>query len=121
MLGVTAFQAAVVGGFIGGVLGVIGTLVTSYVGPRKLEEWRELRQEAREYGPRKALLEQMLSDPDEPIRSLDRLRHVTGTSPEECRRLLIEIHARGVVMSEGREGWALIEHYPLDRSPEVPK
>jgi len=115
----TPLEAAVVGGFIGGILGVLGTLVTAYYGPRKLEEWRELRQEEREFGPRKALLLQMLSNPDEPIRSLDRLRHVTGTSPEECRRLLIEIHARGVVMSGGREGWALIEHYPLDRASEV--
>jgi len=30
------------GGFIGGSLGVAGTLVTSYFGPRKLEEWREI-------------------------------------------------------------------------------
>ncbi len=34
---------AIVGGFIGGVLGVVGTIVSSYFGPRKLEEWREAR------------------------------------------------------------------------------
>ncbi len=61
----------------------------------------------------------MLRDPRFPIRSLDLLRQVTGTSPEECRRLRIEIHARGVVMKDQKEGWALIERYPLDQPPEV--
>lgn len=61
----------------------------------------------------------MLSDPRLPIRSLDLLTHVTGTSDEECRRLLIEIRARGVLMRGQKEGWALIDRYPLDRDPEV--
>jgi hypothetical protein len=61
---VSAFEAALLGGFIGGALGVVGTLVTSYWGPKKLEEWRERRQEEREYGPRKQLLTRMLADPD---------------------------------------------------------
>jgi hypothetical protein len=113
-------EAALLGGFIGGFLGVVGTLVTSYFGPRKLEEWREARQEERENGPRKALLERMLRDPQFPIRSFEFLRHVTGTEDEDCRRLLIEIGARGVVMQGRKEGWALIERYPLDRNPEVP-
>ena len=52
-------------------------------------------------------------------RSLDLLTHVTGTSDEECRRLLIEIRARGVLMRGQKEGWALIDRYPLDRDPEV--
>gem|GEM_PF-5905398 len=34
------FITALAGGFIGGVIGVPGTLVSSYYGPRKLEEWR---------------------------------------------------------------------------------
>lgn len=95
-----------------------GTIVTSYYGPRRLEEWRERRREAREFGPRKDLLERMLRDPSHPIRTLDMLKHVTGTSDDECRRLLIEIGARGVVMSGHREGWALIERYPLDKAFE---
>jgi hypothetical protein len=93
--------------------------VTSYYGPRRLEEWREQVREQREYGPRKELLMRMLSDPRLPIRSLDLLTHVTGTSDEECRRLLIEIRARGVLMRGQKEGWALIDRYPLDRDPEV--
>lgn len=114
----SSFSAALLGGVIGGVLGVIGTLVTSYYGPRQLEQWRERQRETREYGPRKALLERMLRDSDHPIRTLAMLKHVTGTSEEECRRLLIEIGARGVVMSGNREGWALIERWPLDKAFE---
>jgi hypothetical protein len=110
------FSAALLGGLIGGVLGVVGTLVTSYYGPRRLEQWREGQREAREFGPRKALLERTLNDEDHPIRTLEMLKHVTGTTDEECRRLLIEIGARGVVMSGGREGWALIERWPLEKT-----
>jgi hypothetical protein len=97
---------------------VVGTLVTSYYGPRRLEQWREGQRETREFGPRKELLKQMLRESDHPIRTLDMLKHVTGTSADDCRRLLIEIGARGVVMSGDREGWALIERYPLDRAYE---
>ncbi len=55
----------------------------------------------------------MLSEEDRKVRSLARLKHVTGTNDEECRRLLIEIGARGVLMDGDREGWALIERFPL--------
>jgi hypothetical protein len=67
----TSGEAALIGGFIGGSLGVASTLVASYFGPRKLEEWGEQRREAREFGPRKELLKRMLADPARPIRSLD--------------------------------------------------
>jgi hypothetical protein len=101
------------------VLGVLGTLVGSYYGPRRLEQWRAEIKEDRDYGPRKQLLTQMLAEPNPPIRTLKRLRHVTGTTDEECRRLLIEIGARGVVMHGGAEGWALVERYGFDQPPEV--
>ena len=61
----------------------------------------------------------MLRDPERPIRSLEMLTHVTGTTDEECRRLLIEIGARGVLMNGRKEGWALIERYGLDRNPDL--
>jgi hypothetical protein len=93
---VTQVEAALIAGFIGGALGVVGTIVTSYYGPRKLEERHERRQEELEYGPRKKLLLRMLNDKKHEVRSLERLTLVTGTSDEECRRLLIEIGARGV-------------------------
>jgi len=103
------------GGVIGGILGVVGTLVSSYWGPRKLEEWRELRREEEEYGPRKRLLRKMLEDPVFEARSIAQLSRVTGTTEEECRRLLIQVDARGVTLGSGEEGWALIQRIPLDR------
>ena len=107
--------AATVGGLIGGFLGVVGTLISSYYGPRKIEEWRESQKEERENGPRKLLLKQMLEDPRfKDGRFLETLRCITGTSSEECRRLLIEIGARGVMLSGNKEGWALISRKPLD-------
>jgi hypothetical protein len=115
----SSLESALLGGFIGGALGVLSTLIGSYFGPRRLEQWRADIKEQREYGPRKALLLRMLSEPNPPIRSLAQLRHVTGTTDEECRRLLIEIGSRGVVMRGGIEGWALIRRYDFDQPPEV--
>lgn len=109
------FFSALIGGLIGGVLGVIGTLVSSYYGPRKLEEWRNLRHEEHHNGPRKRLLKKLLDDPRfSDGRTLKTLSRVSGTSQEECRRLLIEIEARGVKFADGEEGWALIARKPLD-------
>jgi hypothetical protein len=105
----------IIGGFIGGVLGVIGTLVSSYYGPRKMEKWREERQEELLNGPRKRLLKKMLEDTRFPKgRYIKMLSRVTGTNYEECRRLLIEIEARGITLRGNREGWGLISKNPLD-------
>jgi hypothetical protein len=107
--------AAVIGGLTGGVLGVVGTLVSSYYGPRKIEEWREKRLDERLNGPRKRLLLKMLQDGRfNDGRSLDTLCRVTGTTLDECRRLLIEVGARGVTLAGDNEGWALITRKPLD-------
>ncbi|MFQ2532596.1 hypothetical protein [Aeromonas caviae] len=103
--------AAIIGGLIGGCLGVIGTLLSSYYGPRKLEEWREERTSK----PRKELLQKMLDNPKFPdSRSIDTLSKVTGTTPEECRKLLVELKARGFTMQDGREGWVYISKRPLN-------
>jgi hypothetical protein len=110
-----AMLTAMVGGLIGGILGVVGTRASSYYGPRKLEEWREKRLEQRINGPRKDLLRQMLSDRRfEEGRSLETLCKVTGTTPEACRSILIEIQARGFTLKDGREGWTFIENRPLN-------
>ena len=107
--------AAIIGGIIGGVLGVIGTIVSSYYGPRKIEEYRQKQKEEKEFGPRKKLLKGMLEDIRfSDGRSIEMLCRVTGTSHEECRRLLIEIGARGVTLKDDKEGWALISRKPLD-------
>jgi hypothetical protein len=106
-------QAVIAGVIIGGVLGVASTFVGSYWGPLQLEKRREKKKD----GPRKELLLRLLNEDskNKPIRSLERLRLVTGTTAEECRRLLIEVRARGVRMKGGREGWALVEHYGFDQ------
>ncbi len=106
---------ALVGGFVGGILGVVTTLLSSYWAPRKLEEWREKRVEVRLNGPRKRLLKKLLEDEQfSDGRKIETLTLYTGTSPEECRRLLIEIGARGVRFADGSEGWALISRKPLE-------
>ena len=110
-----ALIGGLIGGVLGGILGVVGTLVSSYYGPRRLEQWREDRYA----GPRKDLLMRMLTDPEHKIRSLERLTLVTGMSDDACRRLLITMGARGVVMGGEREGWALIDRYGFERDTEV--
>jgi len=105
--------AGIIGGFTGGALGVLSTVVGSYYGPRKLEEWRAHSKDE----PKKQLLKSLLDDPRFPDgRYLETLRIVTGTSEEECRRLLIELDARGVISRGGeqKELWALIKNKPLN-------
>ena len=109
--------AAMVGGFLGGILGVIGTIVTSYYGPRKIEEWKDKRQAEKWDNPRKDLLKRLLNDRNHKMRSIETLCRVSGTSPDECRRLLIEIRARGVQLEGKKEGWALISRKPLSEIP----
>jgi len=114
--------AGLIGGVVGGSLGVLGTTVSAYYGPRRLEQWRQERHDQ----PRKLLLKRMLEDNRfRNGRSLERLMIVTGTEPEECRRLLIQIGARGILFRGGKEGWALIDRKPLsgdfssDESPDA--
>ena len=105
---------AISGGFIGGVLGVIGTIVSSYLGPRKFEEWKQKRDSERWDSPRKKLLLNLLNGDTHQMRSIETLCRASGTNPDECRRLLIEIEARGVKLKGNREGWVLIKNKPLD-------
>jgi hypothetical protein len=102
---------AVIGGVVGGIFGWGAAVFTAYWGPRKLEEWRADQEEERLHGPRKRLLTKMLEDPKHEWRYLTTLAQVTGTTREECRRLLVEVGARGssTMREEGEEElWALI-------------
>jgi hypothetical protein len=111
----SAFWTAVVGGLVGGFLGVLATLLSSYYGPRKLEEWRDKRLEEKINGPRKRLLKKLLDDTRfADGRKIDTLSRVSGTTLEECRRLLVELNARGVLFADGSEGWVLISRKPLE-------
>ena len=101
--------AAVLGGIFGGTVGVFG----SYWGPKWLEQWRETKDEEKRHGPRKKLLKAMLDDTTyKDGRYLETLCRVSGTTPDECRRLLIELNARGVKLDRG-EGWVLLERKPI--------
>ena len=102
--------AGIIGGFLGGTLGVVAATVSSYYGPMKLERWRAKRRDE----PRKRLLQTLLNDAEyKDGRYLSSLCTYTGTSPDECRGLLIEIGARGIRLTDG-EGWVLIRNKPFD-------
>jgi hypothetical protein len=105
--------AAFIGGSIGAILGVISTLLSAYYGPKWLKERESKELEEKLNGPRKRLLLKLLTDQSFEFRSLKMLTMVTGTTAEECRRLLIEIDARGAFMKGGEEGWALISRKPI--------
>jgi hypothetical protein len=55
--------AGIIGGVIGGLAGTIGSWLTGYWGPRKLEKEKERREEERVWGPRKRLIKEMLDNP----------------------------------------------------------
>ena len=107
--------SSLIGGLCGGVLGVFGTIMTSYYGPKKLIEFNLNIQEQKLNGPRKELLKKLLNDPKYPKgRTISTLSMVTGMTYEECRRLLVEINARGIKLKGGIEGWGLIEKNPIN-------
>lgn len=68
--------------------------------------------------PRKELLKKLLEDPKHEMRSIETLCRVSGTQPEDCRKLLIEIEARGIRLKDNREGWVLLSRKPLSEIPE---
>ena len=110
--------SALTGGVIGGVLGVVGSIFSSYYGPRKFEEWKEKRRNERLDEPRKKILNDLLDGPTHKIRSIETLSRVTGTTEDECRGLLIEIEARGIRIRGNREGWVLIKNKPFENINE---
>ena len=105
--------SALIGGAIGGVLGVFGSMFSSYYGPKKYQEWKDKQYKEKHDKPRKELLIQLLNGNKHKIRSIETLSRVSGTSKEECRKLLIEIKARGIKIKGNREGWVLIKNKPL--------
>ena len=108
--------SGLIGGLVGGVFGVAAAIAAAYGGPRRLEEWRRDEESTRVTGPRKNLLMQLLCREDRAWWYLSTLARVSGTSENDCRRLLIEIGARGASVretDEGEELWALIERKPL--------
>lgn len=104
------FWSAIIG--LAGV--VIGALIT--ITGNLLLHWMQQRTKGKLDLARKTLLRQMLDNTGfKEGRSLDTLSKVTGAAPEECRRLLIEIGARGFTLKDNREGWTYIANRPLDQ------
>lgn len=102
------FWAAVVG-FIGVIVGAFVTTAGNIV-----LHWYQNRRGSAIDNARKGLLRDMLDNTRfQEGRSLETLSKVTGATPEECRRLLIEIKARGFTLSDGREGWTYIKNRPI--------
>jgi hypothetical protein len=99
------FWAAVIGflGVVtGSVISIIGNITYHWYQNRKANSLDNLR---------KSLLKKMLDNPKfKEGRSLATLSRVTGAEPEECRRLLIEIGARGFTLSRGEEGWTYVKN-----------
>ena len=91
---------------------ILGGMIGGVVGPILLELVREWRRERNWKKPRKVLLKRLLGGTLD-FRTIDTLSRTIGTSHEECRSLLIEIEARGAILADGREAWALIERAPL--------
>ncbi|MBU1001412.1 MAG: hypothetical protein KKE73_02700 [Proteobacteria bacterium] len=94
---------------LGSALGFLGL----WFGPIGFEKWKDRRQEDKYDRPRKEFLKKLLGDKRWVGRSLKHLCIATGTTPEECRRLLITIDARGYMMAGDAEGWALISKMPF--------
>lgn len=91
---------------------VLGGIVGAVIGPILLEEYRRWRQDRVWKRPRKELLLRLLNG-TLTFRSIETLSRTIGTTDEECRSLLIEIGARGAVLADGREAWALTSRAPL--------
>ena len=89
----------------GAVIAIIGNIVIFKMQNRQQKDIDTARKE---------LLHKMLADSRfKDGRSLETLCKVTGSQPDECRRLLIEMKARGFTLADGREGWVYIKNRPL--------
>jgi mannitol-specific phosphotransferase system IIBC component len=96
-----------------GLVGVILGASISIIGNIILFRYQQKNQNKLD-AARKKLLKQMLDNEKfKEGRSFDTLSKVTGAEPEDCRRLLIEIDARGFTLKDGREGWTYIKNRPI--------
>lgn len=105
LIGDAQFWSAVIGllgVIVGSTLSILGNLIFHWYQNRRVNSLDNLR---------KSLLREMLDNPNfTEGRSLLTLSRVTGAEPEECRRLLIEIGARGFTLARGEEGWTYIKN-----------
>ncbi|WP_155773870.1 hypothetical protein [Rhodovulum sp. MB263] len=86
-------------------IAILGGLIGGVVAPIVLEEYRTWKRERKWAAPRKKKLSELLNRQN--FRTLEMLCLVSGTTPEECRTLLVELGARGSLLKGGKEGWTL--------------
>ena len=92
-------------GLIGVIIGSCKTIIDNFF----LHFFQQKNQNKLDEA-RKKLLREMLDNQDfKDESSFETLSKVTGAAPEDCRRLLIEIGARGFTLADGREGWTYIK------------
>ncbi len=107
------------GALAGAIMGFISSIVTSFYGPLQLEKYRSKRLEEKYDTPRKKILKTMLEDDKfSDGRLFSTLQMTIGATEEDCRRLLIEVGARGIWLQDEQtekvvEGWVLISKRPL--------
>jgi hypothetical protein len=93
--------AAVIGALVGGAATLIGAFLTDFI---------QQRRQAKADEPRRKLLKKMLEGGHN-WRKLETLANVTGLSPSETKRLLVDIGARGSE-TDGNL-WGLISRNPI--------
>lgn len=84
---------------------VFGAILGGVISPIIVDLFRTWNRDRRWAKPRKKLLKELLEKKD--FRTIKTLSRVSGTSPEECRTLLIELGARGALLRGDVEGWTL--------------
>ncbi|MFW6753800.1 hypothetical protein ACKUG4_24295 [Pseudomonas glycinae] len=93
---------ALLGVLVGSIVSIIGNLLIYWYQNKRANSLDNLR---------KKLLKKMLDNSRFPEgRSLETLCRVTGAEPENCRRLLIELGARGFTLTRGGEGWTYVKN-----------
>ncbi len=97
-----------------GMVGVFIGAVVTIAGNFFLHLYQQKNQNKLDEARKKLLREMLYNQGFKEGRSFETLSKVTGAEPEECRRLLIEIDARGFTLSDGREGWTYIKNRPLN-------
>lgn len=96
---------------VGGVIAIAGQLVVHWIKEcpkRSLDKKRKIML--------RNMLDPSKMPPGTRWRKLDTLSRVIGASPDETKRLLFEIDARG--STSNADVWALIEHQPLPTKTE---
>ncbi|MBK7362124.1 MAG: hypothetical protein IPJ01_07465 [Micavibrio sp.] len=90
--------AELISELISNVISNFFKLATSFIGSQKLN------------GLRKKRLKKLLQDSRFLTgRKLETLTLKIGTTPEECRKLLLEMGAKGIFLKGNIEGWTLGE------------